>query len=275
MSRTATPATRNEATRRLEPSKVTPFARHRHGHSDLARTVANGCDRKRHVERRHPQPPDLHSETGTLATHSDHSGKINQCNTNSKMSIILFRFWSSKDATVRGQQFGTDWRFLSQQTISGLCEASSARLSSVLGACRFGGRLQLWKKSVTATQTARWVSSSSISQAAKMPLYVDDNSEFTDAFSASSRSQRRASASLARFSSMSAAWRFGSRLQLWKNSVIATQTARWASSASTSEAAKMRLYALNNSSPSDAFCFCARRRSHRCASAFSARCPSV
>ena len=36
----------------------------------LARTVANGCDRERNVERTHPQPPDPQSETGTLATHS-------------------------------------------------------------------------------------------------------------------------------------------------------------------------------------------------------------
>ena len=34
------------------------------------RTVANGCEHKRNVERTHPQPPDPQSETGTLATHS-------------------------------------------------------------------------------------------------------------------------------------------------------------------------------------------------------------
>ena len=57
-------------------SKSDPFCRtrHGHGHSNLARTVAktvaNGCDRKRNVERTHPQPPDPQSETGTLATHS-------------------------------------------------------------------------------------------------------------------------------------------------------------------------------------------------------------
>ena len=33
-------------------------------------TVANGCDRKRNVERTHPQPPTPQSETGALATHS-------------------------------------------------------------------------------------------------------------------------------------------------------------------------------------------------------------
>ena len=38
---------------------------HRHGHTVLTRTVADGC-----VERTHPQPPDPQSETGTLATHS-------------------------------------------------------------------------------------------------------------------------------------------------------------------------------------------------------------
>ena len=31
---------------------------HRHGHRDLTRTVADGCDLKRNVERTHPQPPD-------------------------------------------------------------------------------------------------------------------------------------------------------------------------------------------------------------------------
>ena len=34
------------------------------------RTVADGCERKRNVERTHPQPPNPQSETGTLATHS-------------------------------------------------------------------------------------------------------------------------------------------------------------------------------------------------------------
>ena len=34
------------------------------------RTVADGCDRERNVERTNPQPPDPQSETGTLATHS-------------------------------------------------------------------------------------------------------------------------------------------------------------------------------------------------------------
>ena len=53
---------------------------HRHGHTVLTRTVANGCGRLRtvvdgcgrgrNVERTHPQPPDPQSETGTLATHS-------------------------------------------------------------------------------------------------------------------------------------------------------------------------------------------------------------
>ena len=43
---------------------------HRHGHTVLTRTVADGCEQKRNVERTHPQPPDSQSETGTLATHS-------------------------------------------------------------------------------------------------------------------------------------------------------------------------------------------------------------
>ena len=71
MSQSATPATRNEATRRLKPPKVTPFAElaHRHGHTALTRPPADGCERKRNVERTHPQPPDRQSETGTFATH--------------------------------------------------------------------------------------------------------------------------------------------------------------------------------------------------------------
>ena len=53
----------------FESSKSDNFyrTRHRHGHTGLARTVANGCGRKRNVERTHPQPPDPQSETGSLA----------------------------------------------------------------------------------------------------------------------------------------------------------------------------------------------------------------
>ena len=71
MSQSATPTTRNEATRHVEPPKVTTFAEltHRHGHTALTRPPADGCERKRNVERTHPQPPDRQSETGTFATH--------------------------------------------------------------------------------------------------------------------------------------------------------------------------------------------------------------
>ena len=44
--------------------------RHRHGHTDLTGTLANGCERLRNVGQTHPQPPDPQSEAGTLATHS-------------------------------------------------------------------------------------------------------------------------------------------------------------------------------------------------------------
>ena len=75
MSRSATPATRNEATRRLKPPKRTtsaklPIGTAIRGSREQLRTVADGCDHKRNVERTHPQPPDPQSETGTLATHS-------------------------------------------------------------------------------------------------------------------------------------------------------------------------------------------------------------
>ena len=54
MSQSATPATRNEATRRLKPSKVTPFAE-----------ITIGTAIRPSHERL--QPPDPQSETGTLA----------------------------------------------------------------------------------------------------------------------------------------------------------------------------------------------------------------
>ena len=79
--RSATLATRNEATTRLRPPKITtsaelPIGTAIRGSHRRLRTVADGCDRERNVERTHPQPPDLQSETGTLATHS---GKIVCC----------------------------------------------------------------------------------------------------------------------------------------------------------------------------------------------------
>ena len=75
MSRSATPATRNEATRSLKPIKSTPSAELTIGTAirpsrERLRTVAGSCERKRNVERTHPEPPDHQSETGTLATHS-------------------------------------------------------------------------------------------------------------------------------------------------------------------------------------------------------------
>ena len=81
MSRSATPchAKRSNAT-----LKMIPFAKlHRHGHTALARTVANGCERLRNVERTHPQPPDPQSETGTLVTHSG-KNYTRKCSSSSK-----------------------------------------------------------------------------------------------------------------------------------------------------------------------------------------------
>ena len=66
----ATPATRNKATRRWTCSKFCKTY-HRHGHSDLTRTVADGCERRRTVGQRlahTAQAPNPQSETGTLAT---------------------------------------------------------------------------------------------------------------------------------------------------------------------------------------------------------------
>jgi hypothetical protein len=75
LSRSATPAMRNEATRHWKLPNVTTFAELTIGTAilgsrDRPRTVANGCNRKRKVQRAHLQPPDAQSETGTLATHS-------------------------------------------------------------------------------------------------------------------------------------------------------------------------------------------------------------
>ena len=51
-------AKRNNDT--LETSKNDHLCRtsHRHGHTEFVRTVADGCDHKRNVERTHPQPPE-------------------------------------------------------------------------------------------------------------------------------------------------------------------------------------------------------------------------
>jgi len=77
------PATRNEATPHVKPPKMTPSAELTIGTAmrpsrGRLRTVADGCERKRNVERTHPQPPDPQSETGSFATHSG------------KMCITLF-----------------------------------------------------------------------------------------------------------------------------------------------------------------------------------------
>ena len=78
---------------------------HRHGHTGIARTVAdgcgrlrtvangcgrlrtaaNGCDHKRNVERTHPQPPDPQNETGILTRYS---GKNNN---NSKFDLYEYK----------------------------------------------------------------------------------------------------------------------------------------------------------------------------------------
>ena len=75
MSQSATPTTRNKATKRWKPPKMTPSAELTigtaiRGSRGRLRTAADGCERERNVERTHPQPSDPQSETGTLATHS-------------------------------------------------------------------------------------------------------------------------------------------------------------------------------------------------------------
>ena len=95
MTRSATPATRNEATTRLKPPKMTTSAELTIGTAIWSsrgrlRTVADGCDHKRNVERTHPQPPDPQSETETLATHSGKWFSIATLNRERVYSIILF-----------------------------------------------------------------------------------------------------------------------------------------------------------------------------------------
>ena len=76
MSRSATPATRNEATRSLKPPKLTPCAELTidtaiRPSRERLRTVARGCTRLDHVQRTHPQPPDPQSETGNKHSFGD------------------------------------------------------------------------------------------------------------------------------------------------------------------------------------------------------------
>ena len=85
MSRSAMPATRNEATQHVKPPKVTPAAELAIGTAiatsrERLRTVANGCGRLRTVANgcatssEHTLNPQ--SETGTLAPHSGKIKKI-------------------------------------------------------------------------------------------------------------------------------------------------------------------------------------------------------
>ena len=92
MSRSATPATRNEATTHWKPPKMTTSAELPIGTAiwssyERLRTVADGCDHKRNVERTHPQPPDPQSETGTLATHSGKPDAV------SILCVHIFNRW--------------------------------------------------------------------------------------------------------------------------------------------------------------------------------------
>jgi hypothetical protein len=61
---------------------------------DRPRTVANGCERKRNVERTHPEPPDPQSQTETLATHSGKTltmiTKITMITKSQPLTITMF-----------------------------------------------------------------------------------------------------------------------------------------------------------------------------------------
>ena len=80
---------------------------HRHRHTVLTRTVADGCGRERNVERTHPQPPDPQSETGTLATHSgkmDTNGQIYAMSplppSNSWKLLVIALGWTAQIALL-------------------------------------------------------------------------------------------------------------------------------------------------------------------------------
>ena len=93
MSRSATPATRNEATTRLKPPKMTtsaelPIGTAIRGSHERLRTVADGCGRGGNVERTHPQPPDPQSETGTLATHSGNISLLDFAGNSSMIFLV-------------------------------------------------------------------------------------------------------------------------------------------------------------------------------------------
>ena len=90
ISRSATPATRTEATRLLKLPKATPFAKLTIG--TATRTVADGCGLLgMHVKRTHPQPTDPQSETWTLATHSGktHALKLKMTNISSSWALTI------------------------------------------------------------------------------------------------------------------------------------------------------------------------------------------
>ena len=111
MSRSSTPATRNDEVATVETSKND----HRHGHTAPTRTVADGCERLRtvadscgrlgNVERTHPEPPDPQSETGTLATHSGKNMPLRQCISIPRaclhrLSTFHLRLWGLSSATL-------------------------------------------------------------------------------------------------------------------------------------------------------------------------------
>ena len=92
MSRSATLATRNEATKHLKPPKMTTSAEltwtyHRHSHLAIARTVADGCGRLRTVGQRRantpstPRPPEWNGNACyAFGKHTGGQGKMNNNN---------------------------------------------------------------------------------------------------------------------------------------------------------------------------------------------------
>ena len=95
MSRSAMPATRNEATRCWKAPKVAPFAKLTIGTAirssrEPLRTAADGCERLRTQTQRPANialPPHSQSETGTLATHSEKKDMFWRVSTPSERSL--------------------------------------------------------------------------------------------------------------------------------------------------------------------------------------------
>ena len=105
MSQSATPATRNEATRRLKPPKVTIVAK-------LAIGTAIRPSRERTVAQRlanTASTPRPQSETGTLATHSGKNTVLDASIPHSHTSRISIPLMVTGGGLILNLQHGPVW----------------------------------------------------------------------------------------------------------------------------------------------------------------------